>query len=36
MQEASAKLDFEKAAELRDRKLAIERASSKQKVSNIS
>ena len=36
MKEASAKLDFEKAAELRDRKLAIERASSKQKVSNIS
>ena len=36
MQEASEKLDFEKAAELRDRKLAIERASSKQKVSNIS
>ena len=36
MQEASEKLDFEKAAELRDRKVAIERASSKQKVSNIS
>ena len=36
MQETSSKLDFEKAAELRDRKLAIERASSKQKVSNIS
>ena len=29
MQETSSKLDFEKAAELRDRKLAIERASSK-------
>lgn len=36
MQEASEKLDFETAADLRDRKLAIERASSKQKVSNIS
>lgn len=36
MQEASEKLEFEKAADLRDRKLAIERASSKQKVSNIS
>ena len=36
MQEASQKLDFEKAAELRDRKLAIERVSEKQKVSNIS
>ena len=35
MQEASQKLDFEKAAELRDRKLAIERVSEKQKVSNI-
>lgn len=36
MQEASQKLDFEKAAYLRDRKIAIERASAKQKVSNIS
>ena len=36
MQEASKNLDFEKAAELRDRMVAIERASSKQKVSNIS
>ena len=36
MEEASKKLEFEKAAELRDRKVAIERASSKQKVSNIS
>lgn len=36
MQEASKNLEFEKAAELRDRKNAIERASSKQKVSNIS
>ena len=36
MKDASEKLDFEKAAELRDRKVAIERASSKQKVSNIS
>ena len=36
MEEASKKLEFEKAAELRDRKAAIERASSKQKVSNIS
>ena len=36
MNEASKKLDFEKAAELRDRKTAIERASEKQKVSNIS
>ena len=35
MQEASQKLDFEKAADLRDRKLAIERVSEKQKVSNI-
>lgn len=36
MQDASLNLDFEKAAELRDRMVAIERASSKQKVSNIS
>ena len=36
MQEASAKLDFENAAYIRDRKLAIERVSAKQKVSNIS
>ena len=36
MQEASQKLDFEKAAYLRDRKIAIERVSAKQKVSNIS
>ena len=36
MQKASQKLDFEKAAYLRDRKVAIERASAKQKVSNIS
>jgi len=36
MQQASEKLDFEKAAELRDRKMAIERVSTKQKVSNIS
>lgn len=36
MQEASQKLDFEQAAYLRDRKIAIERASEKQKVSNIS
>ena len=36
MQEASKKLDYEKAAELRDRIQAIERASEKQKVSNIS
>ena len=36
MKEASANLDFEKAAELRDRKLAIERVNEKQKVSNIS
>ena len=33
---ASEKLDFEQAAYIRDRKLAIERASAKQKVSNIS
>lgn len=36
MQEASQKLDFEKAAELRDRIQSIERVSAKQKVSNIS
>ena len=36
MIEASKKLDCEKAAELRDRKLAIERVNEKQKVSNIS
>ena len=36
MQEASINMEFEKAAEIRDRKMAIERASSKQKVSNIS
>ncbi len=36
MEEASKNLKFEKAAELRDRKIAIERASEKQKVSNIS
>lgn len=36
MQKASESLDFEKAAELRDRRLAIERVSEKQKVSNIS
>ncbi len=36
MQEASQKLDFEQAAYLRDRKVAIERVSEKQKVSNIS
>ena len=36
MQEASKNLDFEQAVELRDRMVAIERASSKQKVSNIS
>lgn len=36
MKEASEKLDFEQAAYLRDRKLAIERVSAKQKVSNIS
>ncbi len=37
MQEASSKLDFEKAAYLRDKKLAIEKIShEKQKVSNIS
>lgn len=36
MQEESAKLNFEQAAYLRDRKQAIERVSTKQKVSNIS
>jgi len=36
IQEHSQKLEFEKAAELRDRKIAIERISQKQKVSNIS
>ena len=36
MKEASQKLDFEKAADLRDRKTAIERVSEKQKVANIS
>jgi excinuclease ABC subunit C len=36
MEEASEKLEFEKAAEIRDRILAIERVSEKQKVSNIS
>ena len=36
MKEASQKMEYEKAAYLRDRKQAIERASSKQKVSNIS
>ena len=36
MQEASIKLEFEKAAELRDRIQSIERVSEKQKVSNIS
>ena len=36
MQEASQKLDFEKAAYLRDKIIAIERVSEKQKVSNIS
>ena len=36
MKEASQKLEFEKAGELRDRIQAIERASEKQKVSNIS
>ena len=36
MEEASKKLEFEKAAELRDKKQAIIRASEKQKVSNIS
>ena len=36
MKEASDKYDFEKAAELRDRAIAIETASQKQKVSNIS
>ena len=36
MEEASKKLDFEKAASLRDRILAIERITEKQKVSNFS
>ena len=36
MKEASRKLDYEKAAMIRDRILAIERVSEKQKVSNIS
>lgn len=36
MKQASEKLDFEKAANLRDRISAIERISAKQKVSNIS
>ena len=36
MNEASKKLEFEKAASIRDRILAIERVSEKQKVSNIS
>ena len=35
IKEASEKLEFEKAAELRDRMLAIERTNEKQKVSNI-
>ena len=35
IKEASEKLEFEKAAELRDRMLAIERVNEKQKVSNI-
>ena len=36
MEELSQKLEYEKAAEIRDRKQAIERVSAKQKVSNIS
>ena len=36
MKEASEKLDFEQAAYLRDKKIAIERISEKQKVSNVS
>ena len=36
IKEASDKLDFEKAAYLRDKKIAIERVSEKQKVSNMS
>ena len=36
IKEASNKLDFEKAAYLRDKKIAIERVSEKQKVSNMS
>jgi len=35
MEEASRKLDFEKAAYLRDKKQAIERVSTKQKISNV-
>lgn len=35
MEELSKKLEFEKAAEVRDRKQAIERVSAKQKVSNL-
>ena len=35
MKEASSKQDYEKAAYLRDKKIAIERASEKQKVSNM-
>ena len=35
MEEASSKLDFEKAANIRDRIVAIERVNEKQKVSNI-
>ena len=36
MKDAVSKLEYEKAAYIRDRKIAIERASQKQKVSNIS
>lgn len=36
MKEASEKLDFEQAAYLRDKKIALERISEKQKVSNVS
>ncbi len=36
MKQASERLDFEQAAEIRDRRIAIERVSEKQKVSNIS
>ncbi|MBR3250040.1 MAG: excinuclease ABC subunit UvrC [Clostridia bacterium] len=36
IKEAAEKLDFEKAAYLRDKKIAIERVSEKQKVSNVS
>ena len=35
MQEASKKMDFEKAAYIRDKILAVQRISAKQKVSNI-